>query len=294
MNLAQFANVGISSMNKLNNPKVTIVTITYNLIEAGRKETFRQCLESVHNQTYQNIEHIIIDGDSDDGTLELIKEYEDKKWVTSFSKADGGIYYALNNGIEQASGKYITFLHSDDFYHDIRGVEKSIEALEKNNAVFSYADSRIFNEEDLEAGIYKAKFKKIFYQFPFVHQTMFCRLDILKKEGGFDTKYKSTADYNLMIKLTLNKYKNVKVPLCFTTFRDGGFSKKNLEISMDECFKLYLENYTQACAASEKEVKDLFESRIISNRLMMEFLKKTRPENFLETLSALLILKIKK
>lgn len=294
MNLARFENVGVPSMNKLNNPKVTIVTITYNLIEAGRKETFRQCLESVHNQTYQNIEHIVIDGASSDGTLELIKEYEDKGWVTSFSKADNGIYYALNNGIEKANGKYITFLHSDDFYHDTKGVEKSVEELEKNNAVFSYADCRIFDENDVENGFYKAKFKKIFYQFPFVHQTMFCRLDVLKEEGGFDTKYKSAADYNLMLKLALKKYKGVQVPLCFTTFRDGGFSKKNLEISMDECYKIYLENYTQTCAATEKEVKDLFSDRVISNRLMIEFLKKTRPENFLKILFTFLLLKIKK
>lgn len=300
MNLSQSANVGTKNMRKQfrvrmkNSPKVTIVTITFNLINAEREKTFRQCLESVHNQTYENIEHIIIDGASTDGTLDLIKEYENKGWITSFSEPDNGIYFALNNGLEKANGKYITFLHSDDFYHDNRGVEKSVEKLEKHNAVFSYADCRIFDENDIESGIYKAKFKKLYYQFPFVHQTMFCKTDILKQEGGFDTKYKSGADYNLIIKLALKKYKSVNIPLCFTTFRRGGFSAENLKLSMDECFEVYYDNYSNACGATKEEIRNLFDKKIISNRLMMEFLKKTRPENLLETLSALLILKIKK
>lgn len=281
-------------MKKLKNPKVTIVTIIYNLIEAGREEIFRQCVKSVHEQTYKNIEHIIIDGASSDGTLDIIKEYEDKGWITSFSKPDDGIYFALNNGIEKATGKYIAFLNSDDFYHDKRGVEKSVEKLEKTNAVFSYADCRILTENDIEEGLYKAKLKKIYFQFPFVHQTMFCRLDILKNEGGYDTKYKSASDYDLMLKFAIKKYKGVKIPLCFTTFRKGGFSEENRQLSMEECFEIYLDNYTKALGATEKEVRNLFDNKIISNRLMFEFLKKTRLEYFLETLIAFLSLKIKK
>jgi len=77
-------------------PTVTVVTITYNLINAGRKEFFRQCVESVHNQTYENIEHIVIDGASTDGTLDLIKEYADKGWFTYYSEKDTGVYEAMN------------------------------------------------------------------------------------------------------------------------------------------------------------------------------------------------------
>lgn len=277
-----------------NNPKVTVITITHNLINAGRKETFRQCVESVHNQTYQNIEHIIIDGASTDGSLDLISEYADKGWIKFFSEPDGGIYFALNNAIEKSSGKYITFLHSDDFYHEAKGVEKSIEKLERNNADFSFADSKVLNEETLEEGHYKAKFKKIYFQFPFVHQTMFCKTDVLRQEGGFDTNYKSAGDYDLMLRLALKKYKGVKVPFCFTTFREGGFSQINKQASMDECFKIYLNNYSKACGATEKEVSDLFHNRIISRRLMFELLKKTRREFFLETFMAFLMLKLKK
>ncbi len=96
---------------KEEHPKVTIVTITYNLIKAGRTDSFKQAVESVHRQNYDNIEHIIIDGASTDGSKELIEEYVKKKWVICFSEPDKGIYDAMNKGIQKASGEYIAFLN---------------------------------------------------------------------------------------------------------------------------------------------------------------------------------------
>ena len=92
-------------------PKVTIVTVVYNLIENGREQYFRQCLESVHKQLYQNIEHIVIDGASNDGTIDLLEEYNKKGWIKYYSEPDTGIYDAMNKGIEKATGKYIVFLN---------------------------------------------------------------------------------------------------------------------------------------------------------------------------------------
>ena len=97
-------------------PLVTVVTITFNLIKAGREKTFRQSLESIHNQTYKNIEHIIIDGASQDGTIELLEEYAQKGWIKYYSESDTGIYNAFNKGIDRANGEYIVFVNSDDFY----------------------------------------------------------------------------------------------------------------------------------------------------------------------------------
>lgn len=112
-------------------PLITIVTITYNLIKAGREQTFRQCVESVHNQTYKNIEHIIIDGASNDGSLDLIKEYEDKGWIKCYSEPDKGIFDAMNKGIRLAKGVYVNFLNTDDYFHDINGVENSVKKVNR-------------------------------------------------------------------------------------------------------------------------------------------------------------------
>lgn len=102
--------------NESSIPLVTVITATYNLIKSKREKFIIQCLESVHNQHYSNIEHIVIDGASDDGTLPLLKKYESLGWIKLFSEPDTGIYDAMNKGILKANGKYVSILNSDDFF----------------------------------------------------------------------------------------------------------------------------------------------------------------------------------
>ena len=143
-------------------PLVTIVTITFNLSKAGREKYFRQCLESVHNQTYENIEHIVVDGASVDGTAELIKEYADKGWIKYISEPDKGIYEAMNKGVKMADGKYITFLNSDDYYNEKTGVEISVKALEESGADFSYAPVVNLDEKTNKREIAYPKYQTFF------------------------------------------------------------------------------------------------------------------------------------
>ena len=117
---------------------VTVITTTFNLVKNGRVDFFKQCVESVHSQDYQYIEHLVIDGASSDGSLEIIREYEQKGWLTCISEPDKGIYDAMNKGIRLAKGKYIAFLNSDDFWHDSHGVSESVKALEANQASMAY------------------------------------------------------------------------------------------------------------------------------------------------------------
>ena len=125
-------------------PLVTIVTITYNLIKSGREKTFLQTVESIKKQTYDNIEYIIIDGASTDGTIDLVKSLG----LTYYSEKDNGIYDALNKGIARATGKYICFMHSDDFFNNVDAVKLSVEALEKENADFSFAKANFIEDDD--------------------------------------------------------------------------------------------------------------------------------------------------
>lgn len=117
-------------------PKVTIVTVVYNLIKADRRNYFIECLESVHKQTYSNIEHLVIDGASNDGTLEILKEYANMGWIKYISEPDTGIYNAMNKGILKAQGKYIVFLNSDDFFHNNKFVGANVKVLEKKSGRF--------------------------------------------------------------------------------------------------------------------------------------------------------------
>ncbi|MDR1235674.1 MAG: glycosyltransferase [Holosporaceae bacterium] len=216
----------------MNTPKITVVTVTRNLIKNGREKHFRQCLESVRSQTYKNIEHLIIDGASADGTLDLIKEYANKKQISYISEPDSGIYNAMNKGVLKATGKYVAFLNSDDFWHDPRGVEESVGALEKNAADFSYADA-LFLRKDGKKKRLIAKIGAFFTRMPFCHQTMFTKTEVLR-ENLFNEKYKSAGDYDLILRLCMKKCKPIFVESVFTTYRDGGFSVTDSKLSIAE------------------------------------------------------------
>ncbi len=133
-----------------NKPLVTIVTITRNLIKEGRKDFFRQCVDSVKMQDYSHIEHVIVDGASDDGTLDLFNELG----LEYISEPDTGIYNAFNKGVKRANGKYIAFLNSDDYYIIPNAVTLVVDALEKSNADFTYAPVSIVNERGEETSVW--------------------------------------------------------------------------------------------------------------------------------------------
>lgn len=203
-------------------PKITIVTATYNLIKAGRKEFFKKCIESIYSQTYKNFEHIIIDGASDDGTLDLIKEIAPRSTV--ISEPDKGIYDAFNKGVKKASGEYVHFLNSDDYYTDKKSLEISAKYLSATDADFSCSDCYFVDENGKITNVFYANLETFFYIMPFCHQTMITKKEALIKAGFFDTKYKIAADYDLIIDLILNGASFVKIPKVIANYRKNGIS----------------------------------------------------------------------
>jgi len=212
-----------------NKPLVTVVTITFELIKSGREKFFRQCVESVHNQSYENIEHIIIDGASKDGTVKLLKEYADKGWIRYISEPDSGVYDAMNKGVELAKGKYISFLNSDDFYHTNATAELSVNALEKTRADYSFADTLGVDwTNDKPISIWRGNVNLIPFGNHYCHQSMFIKLNTLKQLGGFNLSYTVSADSELMVKLVAQGKKYVYVPHCIVSYRNGGLSNSHI------------------------------------------------------------------
>ena len=236
-----------------NLPLVTIITITYNLISANRRDTFLQTVESVKSQSYPNIEHIIIDGASGDGTLDLIKS----SGLTYYSEKDSGIYDALNKGIARANGKYICFLHSDDYFNNKDAVRLSVESLEKTGADFSYATANVLDADDKVKAITKPNIGNAFCRMPFCHQTMFTRTDTLRQYGGFDTKYKSAGDYDLILRLLLDKRKYVEVEDCIVDFRLGGYSDVDVQTSILEQADIFKSLYGRYADISNTDVYNI-------------------------------------
>jgi glycosyltransferase involved in cell wall biosynthesis len=254
-------------MKNKEKPLVTIVTITFNLIKSGREKYFRQCLESVHNQTYSNIEHLIIDGYSQDDSLNVIKEYEKKGWVRYISEADKGIYDAMNKGIKLARGKYITFLNSDDFYQNKEAVKLSVEALEKAGADYSYADTQGINEEKDELiDIWKGDVNRIPFGNHYCHQSMFVKTDVLRETGNFDTSFRISADSDLMVRLVALGKKSIYVPHCIVSYRSGGLSNEYIKETRKEHSGIFYKYLGKKNGLTREECSELWNFSVLNEK----------------------------
>lgn len=230
-------------------PDITVITVVFNAIRNGRRERFLQCLGSVQGQNGVRIEHLIIDGGSQDGTVELVRDFVNPDVrIRLFSEPDGGIYDGMNRGIAKASGKYIIFLNSDDFYHDPLGLAASFAELERTQCDFSFAPARMVDEQTglgIEHPNTHPIPARIFSGMEFSHQTLVVSRAAMGAIGGFDLRYRSSADYDSVLRLVFAGYRACRVNRCFATFRLGGFSCVNIERSQRECGQIFADLYNR-------------------------------------------------
>lgn len=253
-------------------PLVTIITTTYNLVECGRVDFFKQCIQSVQNQSYENIEHIIIDGASKDGTLDILNEYKENGCIKYYSEPDSGIYQAMNRGIQRAGGKYIVFLNSDDYFSSIDAVKDSVELLEKSGADCSFADVSYLYEDKNKVKKWVGDLSIVFSAAPFCHQTMFTKTDVLKEIGGFNEKYKIASDYQQMIEMVLKGYKFVHLKKNIVDFRYGGTSS-NKSLLINEDAQIYCDLYKDFQELSFEEAQDIYKFHTLPFSLVLKFSK---------------------
>ena len=236
--------------------KVSIITVTYNLLKNNREDLFRQMFESLHAQTYPNIEHVIIDGNSTDGTQDFIKNLAEEigtKEITLISEPDNGINDATNKGFSVAKGDYLMLMCSDDYYMCSDAVELLVNACEKKNADFACGDCWW-----LEKKVWKAKPNAFVYKHPFVINTLLMKKDVFNDIGGLDDEFGVAADYEFFFKL-LNKYnKYAVVHKTLTALRPGGISgdyKKERNIL--GCYYKIYEKYYSECKFTKREMNCL-------------------------------------
>lgn len=245
-------------------PLVSVVTVTYNLIKAGRKDNIRQCIESVNNQSYNYIEHLVIDGASSDGTLELLAPYVQSGAIKCYSSPDTGIYEAMNKGAALARGKYIAFLNSDDFYLNSYGIESCVKALENSNADLSYSPVLILNESlPAQSYLYHPKLSNILCRMSICHQSMVCRLDLLKKLGMFRTDLKISADFDFALKSILSGARPVYVKTPLAAFRTGGISNCNPQICLNENTEVIHDNYQSLISLNQEQCIKILSTRVL-------------------------------
>lgn len=208
--------------------KISIITATYN-----SSKTVRDTLESVKTQSYPRVEHIIIDGLSNDDTLEIVKEY--KHVAKIVSEKDKGIYDAMNKGIKNATGEIIGILNSDDIYVDREVINKIAQAFEDASVDAVYGDLKYVQQNDLNkttrtwrTGAFSKN--KFYYGWMPPHPTFFVRKRVYDKVGLFNTGLRSSADYEFMLRVLLKFEHKVKyIPEVLVKMRTGGMSNATLK-----------------------------------------------------------------
>ncbi len=244
-------------------PLVTIITATRNLIDNGRKDWFIQNLESVKNQTYKNIEHIVIDGASTDGTIELLREYQDKGWIKYYSEPDEGIYDALNKGIMKANGKYVVCLNSDDFYCENRAVEWLVSKAEETEADACCASTKFIHPHNPKIEIMWSVDTNDYLIFGEMacHQTYLIKTDTMKELGLYSLKYKVSSDTAFMYKMLQNNKKTAKIYPTIVIYRLGGFSSDTEQVYADisnALFEFYGKNHELTLYDTQHLIRNKF------------------------------------
>jgi glycosyltransferase involved in cell wall biosynthesis len=207
--------------------KISIITTTYN-----SAYTIKDTLVSVYNQTYPNIEHIIIDGASKDNTLEIINNLPNR--VTKIvSEPDKGIYDAMNKGIKAATGDVIGILNSDDFFTSDNIIETVVENFKNCDIDALYGDVHFVNPDDITKSVRyysSAIFKPSLFRFGFMpaHPSFYMKRECYEKYGLYSLDYKIASDYDLLIRyLHREKIKYKYINKDFVTMRTGGVSTEN-------------------------------------------------------------------
>jgi glycosyltransferase involved in cell wall biosynthesis len=208
--------------------KVSIITVVYN-----GASFIGDCIESILNQTYPDIEYIIVDGQSTDGTVEIVQAYGTK--IAHFiSEPDKGLYDAMNKGIGLATGEVIGLLNADDFYRHNRVIENMVATFERTGSDAVYGDMLYVDRNDPQklkrywrSGWYHDK--AFLWGWMPGHLSFFAKRLLYEKHGAFRLDMKSAADYELMLRfIHKNKARLAYMDEVTIVMRAGGISNSSL------------------------------------------------------------------
>jgi len=213
--------------------KISIITVVYN-----NKETIQDAMDSVLLQKYDDLEYIIVDGASTDGTVEIIKDilkrYPERN-VKFISEKDNGIYDAMNKGIRNSTGDVIGILNSDDFYVSNNVISIVVNEFITKKVESVFADLVYVRTDDLDKIVryYSSAIfhpGKMAYGWMPAHPTFFVKREVYEQYGLYKTDYKIAADYELIARfLVKNKVSYSYIPEVLVKMRTGGASTRNLK-----------------------------------------------------------------
>lgn len=242
-------------------PKVSIITPCYN-----SAKTIEDTIISVLNQTYKNIEYIIVDAKSNDGTLDIINKYINDKRIKVISEKDNGIYDAMNKGIKLATGDLIGIINSDDWY-EIDAVEKIIRDYDPSN-IFQvlYGMEKIYMDNKEYQTI--LRHHQFLEKEMIAHPSCFVTKQVYLNFGMFNTEYKICADYEFMLRLFYADVKFVPIYEIISNFRLGGISssqKGTIETSKMKYNKKLISKLNYIYIVLNSKIYQIYEKYIKNN-----------------------------
>jgi len=244
-------------------PKLSIITIVFNNVK-----DIERTIHSVIRQTYSNIEYIIIDGGSTDGTIDVIKKYDQEisKWI---SEPDNGIYNAMNKGLAISTGDYVLFMNSGDEIYDITTVENIFSTTPY--ADIYYGETEMYNEKWESLGRRrhqvpdKFTWRSFKYGMNISHQAIYIKKALTEP---YDEYYKLSADIDWIIKAARKAKIIVNTHQYVAKYLVGGMSKKHHQESLKERFQIFNEYYGFTA--------NLFNHGVIAVKLVWYYLKNKR------------------
>lgn len=229
------------NLNHTNTKKLSVITVTYNA-----EHTLERTLKSVREQTYPAIEHIIVDGNSNDGTVALIHRYENErlKWI---SEPDKGLYDAMNKGIKMATGDYLCFLNAGDTFYDTDTVQKIFASIDEDHSPdILYGETAIVDDNGRFLHMRRLQAPKNLTWKSFKHGMVVChQAFIVKRElvEPYDLSYRFSSDFDWCIRM-MKKAKNIyNTDLILVDYLNTGMTTANRKASLRERYRIMEKHY---------------------------------------------------
>lgn len=247
--------------------KVSVITVCYN-----RKATIEQSIKSVLDQDYPDIEYIIVDGNSSDGTQEIIRPYLDKiaKYI---SEPDKGMYDAINKGLGLATGDIVGLMHSDDVFYDTAVVSKIIEKFKNNSNINAIYGDGIYVTNDDEQKIVRNRiggdydYKRLKSGWLPLHPTVYIKKSIIEKYGYYNLDFKIASDTEFLLRYLFKHKINVAyLNTYIVKMRMGGLST-----SYRRAFEVLREDYRIYKFHNVSGIWGVFQKKMLA---LLQYLRK--------------------
>jgi glycosyltransferase involved in cell wall biosynthesis len=218
---------GIVKYSEDKKPLVSIITVVYN-----GESHLEMTIKSVIEQTYDNIEYIIIDGGSTDKTIDIICKYSDfiDYWI---SEPDKGIYDAFNKGLSLSTGEYIGFLNSDDWYEP-DGIQNLTEGLKSFPAIYCGSMNLYPANSSGKIRLFKSRPKRLFQTMRIAHPASLVAAHIFDQIGRFSTDYRIAGDYDFFLRAKLQGVQINVIDKIISNMLRGGASKDLMQVFKEE------------------------------------------------------------